>query len=171
MKTLYLLRHAKSSWDDPALPDHDRPLAPRGRKAAPRIGAEMARAGLIPDLALCSTAQRARETWDLVAAQELQTVAMETRRAIYDADGADLVALVQNLDEANDRVLILGHNPTLEDAAARLAGEGDPAALSAMAAKFPTAALAVLDFAVESWRAVGPGSGRLVRFLKPRDLV
>jgi len=170
MKTLYLLRHAKSSWDNPGLADHDRPLAPRGRKAAPRIGAEMARAGLIPDLALCSTATRVRETWDLVAARWPRPVAVETRRAIYDADGADIVALVRGLDNSRERVLILGHNPALEDAAARLAGAGEPAALSAMTAKFPTAALAVLDFEADSWRDAGSGRGRLVRFLRPKDV-
>ena len=170
MKTLYLLRHAKSDWGDPGLADHDRPLAPRGQTAAPRVAAVMAHEGLVPAHVLCSTATRARETWDLIAETWGTPVPFETRRAIYDADGGDLIAMAQRLDEALPSAMLVGHNPAMEEAAARLAGDGAPDALQALAGKYPTAALAVLTFPGESWRAVRPGAGTLTRFLRPKDL-
>jgi len=170
VKTLYLLRHAKSSWNDPGLSDHDRPLAPRGDDAAPRIGRTLRELGVAPDRVLCSSAERARRTWDLVG-RELDTDApAERREDLYDASPADVVAAVQDTPADAEALMVVGHNPTMERLAETLAGDGDPAALREMAAKFPTGALAELRFDTRSWTAVAPGAGHLARFLKPKKL-
>ena len=170
MKTVYLLRHAKSSWDQPALEDFRRPLAPRGRKAAPRMGRFMSREGLIPDRVLCSGATRARETWDLVYDTFSVPVAVEILDDIYHGSPDTLLHLIRELPDHEESVLLIGHNPTFEDLASRLAGNGNEKALQDMAAKFPTAALAILDFPVSSWRDVGPGNGSLRDFILPKAL-
>jgi phosphohistidine phosphatase len=171
MKTVYLLRHAKSSWDHPDLPDHDRPLAPRGQKAAPHMAEYLRAEGLTPQRVLCSTATRARETWDAVG-PGLASAAPDIayRRDVYDADDGDLLAILRGLPDAVDSVMVVGHNPTLEDLAHGLAGGGDAAALARMGEKYPTCALAELQFAAESWSELRRGAGRLVRFVRPKDL-
>jgi phosphohistidine phosphatase len=170
MKTVYLLRHAKSSWDHPDLPDHDRPLAPRGRKAAPRMADHLRAEGVSPRRVLCSTATRARETWDAVGPSLASAPEVVHRRDVYDADDADLLAILRDLPDEVESVMVVGHNPTLEDLAHALAGGGDPAALARMGEKYPTCALAELQFAGESWSEVRRGAGRLVRFVRPKDL-
>jgi len=171
VKTLYLLRHAKSSWDRPELKDHDRPLASRGEAAAPRMGRHLRDRTPRPQRVLCSSAQRARQTWGLVAPQLIPAPEVEIRRDIYDAEPAELLAIVQALPDTLGCVMILGHNPALEDLAAKLAGAGsDDDALQQMSKKFPTAALAEIGFDVAHWHEISPGGGRLVSFLRPKDL-
>lgn len=170
MKTVYLLRHAKSSWDQPALDDFRRPLAPRGRKAAPRMGRFMAIEGLVPDRVLCSGATRARETWDLVYDAFGVPVAVEILDEIYHGSPGTILELIQRLPKHEESVLLIGHNPAFEDLAHQLAGTGKEEALRQMAAKFPTAALAILDFPVPTWREVGPGNGALRDFIRPKAL-
>lgn len=170
MRTVYLLRHAKSSWDDPTLTDHDRPLAPRGRKAAPRMGAYLRHDGLIPGLVLCSTALRARQTWALVAPSLPPGIRVEFRKELYDADAGNFLDILRHCPDDAETVMLIGHNPALEDCAARLAGGGDPAALKRMASKYPTAALAEIAFDAKRWRDVEAGTGRLVDFVRPKDL-
>lgn len=170
MKTLYLLRHAKSSWDDPSLADHDRPLAPRGRAAAPRMAVWLRTEARRPDLVICSSAARARETWDLVA-RELQPVPeVDVRRALYDADPTKVIELVRGASDQVDTLMLVGHNPALEEAAAMLAGDGEPQALETMQAKFPTAAVAEITFDVARWNEVVRHGGHLTRFVRPKDL-
>lgn len=166
MKILCLLRHAKSSWDDPALDDFDRPLAKRGRKAAALIGALMAERGWLPDLALVSPARRARDTWRLVSAELPAPVETRFEPAIYMAAPEDILALLRALPDAPRSVILVGHNPGLEQCAALLAGPGsDPGALARMTEKFPTAALARFDVTT-----LAADDAALTDFVRPRDL-
>lgn len=170
MKTVFLLRHAKSSWDQPDLPDYDRPLEPRGRKAAPRMGRFMEREGLIPHRVLCSGALRARQTWELVASELGQDIPTEIRPDIYHSTPGSLLNLIQESPADDSSVLLVGHNPTLGELAVNLAGAGAEGALRDLRDKFPTAALAVLDFQAERWEEVLPGRAYLRAFVRPKTL-
>lgn len=168
MKTLILLRHAKSDWADPTLADHDRPLAARGRDAAPKMGAWLKTHGPRPELVLCSTATRARQT--LALALEALGDTPETRfdRGLYLAGGAGVLARLRQAPDAAGTVMVVGHNPDLEQLARRLATTGDKTALARLAEKYPTAGLAVIELPVERWAEAGDG-GRLVAFETPKS--
>lgn len=171
MKTLALFRHAKSDWSDPRLGDFDRPLAPRGIKAAPRMARAMKGLGLAPDLVLCSEALRTRQTWDLAAPEIGAAARLVVRRALYLAAPGELLEAVRGVEPETETLMLIGHNPGMENLAAALAGpDSDPAAVQRMGRKFPTAALAVLTFEIAAWRNAAPGTGRLTHFLQPRDL-
>lgn len=171
MKTLYLLRHAKSDWSAPARGDFERPLAPRGLKAAPRMGREIARQGFKPDMVLCSTARRAQETYGLVTDFLPEKHGIQLHDELYMAPPAKMQKLLAQQDDALTGIMMIGHNPGMEAFALELSGpESDPAVLASLEEKYPTAALAVLNFPVERWRDVEPGKGRLTHFLKPREL-
>lgn len=174
MRWLYILRHAKSSWDAPDLADFDRPLAPRGRRAAPRMGAYMRRHGLIPELALCSAARRARETFDLVAAELGLPVPVRFLPELYGAGPTDLLRHVRQTPDNIGRLLLVGHNPAIERLATAMAAPatvgGNHEALPWLGKKYPTAALAVLAFEATRWADLAAGGGRLERFVKPSDL-
>ncbi len=170
MPTLMLLRHAKSDWSDPALADFDRPLNKRGRRAAPLIGRYLRKQGLLPDLVLCSSARRARQTWELVSAELKAEVPVKFLRSLYLAPPSKLLASLQRQPEKIGRVMLVGHNPGMEHLAAHLAGSGSPELRTRMREKFPTATLAVLDFRAETWGGVTAGSGELARFVVARDL-
>ncbi len=169
MKTLFVLRHAKSSWDRPDLPDFERPLAPRGRRAARAMADYMARESLRPDLVLCSSARRARETMEHLQAAWDFEVPVLMEREIYDFEARELERRLTRLDPDLDAVMVIGHNPTLQDLVLRLAGMGPAEVLSGVHAKFPTAALAVLTFEAPGNRFEA-GTGNLSRFVRPRDL-
>ncbi|MGH6913005.1 MAG: SixA phosphatase family protein, partial [Geminicoccales bacterium] len=141
MKALLLLRHAKSSWDEPGLREIDRPLTGRGRKAAARMGRLLAERGLIPDLIVCSPARRARETYDALAPALDADPELRFEDGLYLAEPAGLLRLTQALPDTARTVLLIGHNPGLERFAGRLAGSAAGDSLRRMAAKFPTAAL------------------------------
>lgn len=160
-KHLLLLRHAKSSWDDPTLADHDRPLAARGRKAARLIGARLRTDQTPVSLVLCSSAQRARETLDLVAPPG----EIEIDDGLYGASADDLLERVRQIAEDVDAVMLVGHNPAMHDLAVGLISDAGEHAVG----KFPTGALATLAF-TGSWRSLAPGRAELVAFLKPREL-
>jgi phosphohistidine phosphatase len=160
-KHLFLLRHAKSSWDDPTLADHDRPLAERGRKAAQLVGAYLRREGIRISLVLCSSARRARETLNLVDPPG----EVEIEQELYGASAEQLLELVRQLPETSDSVMLIGHNPAMQELAVCLAGDDSELAEQ----KFPTGALATLTFA-GSWRDLRLGGAELVGFLKPREL-
>ena len=170
MKTLYLLRHAKSSWDDPTLADHDRPLAPRGRKAAPRMAVWLRTEARRPDMVICSSAARARETWDLIARELQPAPEVDIRRSVYDAGPDQLIATARGAPARVATLMLVGHNPAMEEAAALLAGGGDTRALATMQSKYPTAALAELSFDVDNWADIGRDAGYLARFVRPKDL-
>lgn len=170
MPTLYLLRHAKSSWEDTSLRDHERPLAPRGRRAAPAMGRFMSAEGLVPDRVLCSTAVRTRETWSLVAPFLGEDLPVTYDRTLYGASARELLELLRGLPDDVGRVLVIGHNPGVELLALALAGEPEREDGHRMRHKFPTAALAVFACDGEGWTALGPSRCRLDRFVRPKDL-
>ena len=170
--TLHLLRHAKSSWNEPGRDDHDRVLNARGRKAAKAIGRFLAREGPLPTRVLCSTAARARETWERVqpsleAAGDVPAVDFERR--LYLATAGELLARVQACAD-EPCLLLVGHNPGVEDLARGLAGSGDDDAWHRLREKYPTGGLATLAFDVARWSDAAVSGGALVRFVAPRDL-
>ncbi|WP_439496709.1 SixA phosphatase family protein [Bosea sp. (in: a-proteobacteria)] len=169
MRRLLLLRHAKSNWSTGST-DRERPLAARGREAAPVMGRYLAEEMLLPDLVLVSPARRTTETWELVGPMLSERPGSHLEPRIYEAKPERLLEVVKET-EANVRTLLLiGHNPGFEELAAKLAGHGDRYAAARMAQKYPTCGLAVLDFAVEDWRDVVARSGRLDRFVTPASL-
>ncbi len=169
---LILLRHAKSAWPD-GVPDHDRPLAPRGRRDAPAAGRWLREAHYVPDRALCSTAIRARETWRLAEGElgaDPQTV-YEDR--VYGASVAELLDLARKTPAAVGNLLIVGHDPAMRGLTLQLVGDspGDAQAeaLARVRAKYPTAAIAVLAFS-GTWPELSLGQAQLVAFVVPSDL-
>lgn len=171
MLTLSLLRHGKSSWDDPDLADHQRPLADRGRRAAREIGAYIARSGLIPDLILHSDAARAVETLEHLLPQlRPPPPELHSEPALYLAPASAMLEIVRKTLPTVRHLLVLGHNPGMHGLALELTENGLRRDITSMALKYPTCALAVLSFDVETWIEVRPASGRLTRFVQPRSL-
>lgn len=168
-KRLILMRHAKSAWENPDLADFDRPLSSRGRKAAPIVGAYLARAGYLPQIVLCSSAKRALETLDLVMAGWPQHPQVRKQKSLYLAMPREMLKRVQSCTRELDTVMLVGHNPGIADLASWLCQEGDAALRAALARKFPTGAAAVIDFDVEDWREVEAETGKLVDFVTPRQ--
>ena len=170
MRTLMLLRHAKSSWDRPELDDLERPLAPRGREAAPLIARFIRESRWRPDLVLCSPAARVRETWQLMAPVLDQTVDCKTMRTIYPGAPSRLLEVLRRAADEVETLMLVGHNPGIGRLAVGLCGTGSKKPLERMRSKFPTAALAVIEFDVERWEQVAPGTGRLRAFVRPKDV-
>lgn len=160
-KRLFVLRHAKSSWDDPTLADHERPLAPRGRKAAKRMGEHLRGKQPRDSQVLVSSAKRARETLELAGLRGQVQVEPE----LYGAAPDQLLDRLQRVPEEVDAVVLIGHNPALQELTAGLAGR--PAEFAEK--KFPTAGLATLTFA-GPWRGLRWGSAELAAFITPREL-
>ncbi len=170
MKTLHLLRHAKSSRKDDSLEDHARPLAPRGRRDAKAMGRFLAQQGIAPDRVRCSTARRAAQTWRRAAsamAGETDEVADES---LYLADSDALLELVRREDDSVASLLLVGHNPGLAELAVVLCDDGPAAILERIASKFPTGAWAAIALDCDSWREIRPTCGRLLGFQAPREL-
>jgi phosphohistidine phosphatase len=150
------------------LADHDRPLAGRGRRAAGAIADHLRTGGIEPDLVLCSTARRARETLDAIA-PALPEAAVEFERELYGAGEQELLERLRRLPDTVASVLVIGHNPGIEELAVELAPPGAPL-LAELEAKYPTGALAALAFPGDSWTELGAGSADLIGFVRPRDL-
>lgn len=168
MRRLLLLRHAKSDYPQ-GVADIDRPLAPRGRKAAPLMGDYIAREGFVPDHAMVSPARRTQETWAAVR-PFLDGTREETVPSIYEAPSARILDAIRSAPKAAETLLVIGHNPGLGDAALRLVGDGPKDLRRDLREKFPTAALAVIAFESESWAAITDGAGTLLRYVRPRQL-
>jgi phosphohistidine phosphatase len=166
-RKLVLLRHAKSAWPD-GVPDHDRPLARRGQRDAPAMGRWLRAAGHVPDQVLCSTARRARETWQLArpALGAAPPAGFDDR--VYGASAEQLLDLAHQAPPAAKTLLIVGHDPGVPGLALMLAAAADATA-DRMKAKFPTAAIAVLEF-TGRWDQLAPGAARLAGFVTPRDV-
>jgi phosphohistidine phosphatase len=162
-RRLYLLRHAKSSWKDPALADHDRPLAPRGRRAAKGIGRHLRDQGIEPALVLCSSATRARQTLERI---DLRDARIESE--LYGADAGALLARLHEVPASVSSVMLIGHNPGLQELALLLARPGP--AVRELEAKFPTAALATLAVRGPGWSTLDRGTAELIDLVRPRDL-
>jgi phosphohistidine phosphatase len=178
-RKLVLLRHAKSAWPD--VPDRERPLARRGRRDAPVMGRWLRAAGHLPDQVLCSTARRARETWQLAQDGLGATPPVSFDDGVYQCSAVQLLDLIRRTPPAARTLLIVGHDPAIPELALTLASAtpaahlsavsnaAPPAVLDRMRAKFPTAAIAVFEVA-GGWDQLGPGTARLTRFVTPRDL-
>jgi len=166
---IHLLRHAKSSWDDADLRDHDRPLAPRGRRAAELLRTHIEAAGVAPQLVLCSSATRALQTWEGIRDGLPPETRVEVSGDLYDADAGSLLLRLNNLPETVRSVLVIGHNPAMEELAIGLSGGGDEAALGTLKTKYPTGGLATLTVD-GTWAELSWQGAMLDDFVAPRDL-
>jgi phosphohistidine phosphatase len=161
MKTLLILRHAKSSRDATG-PDHDRPLNDRGRRDAPRMGRLLSAQDLVPDLIVSSTARRARKTAEAVAEEAGYVGAIDAAAALYLASPETITRTVRALPEESARALLVGHNPGMEDFVERVTGRHE---------HFPTAALACLELDIARWQDFDSHAGsRLVHLWRPKEL-
>ena len=170
MKTLYLLRHAKSRWDDPTADDHDRRLAPRGERSARQIAVHMVDTGRCPDLVLCSSARRARETLDALRGALGPDTDILVEDALYGAAAGELLERLRRIAPRVGSVMLIGHNPGLEDLADVLAADGDEHALAQLRTKFPTGAMAVLKIPAGPWSELAFDHAHLDDLVLPRDL-
>ena len=169
MRRLMLLRHAKS--DHPAaVPDHERPLANSGRDACAAMGGYMAREGLVPDLAIVSTARRAQETWALVRQAIAGNLHYRGEPRIYEATPETILAIVRKASPDVQSLLLVGHNPGFQDLALELIGKAGRSELSRLRTKYPTAGLVVIDFDVPGWPGLDRRAGMLERFETPRSI-
>ncbi|HYE26847.1 MAG TPA: histidine phosphatase family protein [Allosphingosinicella sp.] len=169
MKILTLLRHAKSGWDDPVLRDFDRPLSARGREAARRIGIEMKAQGLAFDLVLASPARRVVETLDEVATGYGGLQPRYDER-LYLAAAEALFDLVRHTPDSIERLLLVGHNPGLEELALRLSRRSEGELRGRVETHYPTGTVAEIELPADHWADLREGSGRVVRFIRPCDL-
>lgn len=170
MKTLTLLRHAKSGWDDAVARDFDRPLNPKGRRAAQIVGRHLQALGLGFDHVVASPAQRVVETIGDVARGYGAGIEPAWDKRLYLASAATLLDVARETPADADRLLMIGHNPGLEDFVLMLIGGGDPTLVAAVERKYPTATVAAIEFDVDDWAGIAPGAGTLARFIRPRDL-
>jgi phosphohistidine phosphatase len=160
-RTLYLLRHAKSSWKDDSLADFDRPLKGRGRDAAERMGKRLASEKLEDAMLICSPAARTRETAQIVLKHSRLRMDQRFDERIYDASLRDLLQVVSELPDDKQTAMMIGHNPGFEELLTFLTGE---------ARRMPTCALAKIKLGVESWKDVKAGEGSLGLFLTPKGM-
>jgi phosphohistidine phosphatase len=169
-RSLLLLRHAKAKRPTPDLEDFDRTLNGRGRDAARLVGKLLRTERLVPDLVLCSSARRARETWELVENALGKKVPAQYDRTLYLANPTAILRIVRHQADAVRRMMVVGHNPGLERLALVLAGEAADDDIARLHAKFPTAALAAISFEARRWRDIDRGTGRLDCYLVPRNV-
>jgi phosphohistidine phosphatase len=168
VRTVILLRHGKSSWSDSTVADIDRPLAPRGERASKRIAKYMRRKRLRPELVLCSPSLRTRQTLEAIEPSLGKNCSVELVPQLYAASEPELLERLQALPESVNSVMLIGHNPGLQDLALVLASRG--ADVPRLEEKFPTGGLATLVVQTESWAALGPGVAELVDYVVPRQL-
>jgi phosphohistidine phosphatase len=169
MKTIFLLRHAKSSWKDKTIADFDRPLAKRGRRAARLLGQYLAGQQLQPAQILCSPSQRTRETLQRMEKRFDAVVPVRYEKAIYLAEAPALLRRLRRLSDSLPSVMLIGHNPGLENLAKLLTGVQADADNHAPE-KYATGSMAVLHAEIEEWRDLGPGGAKLIAFVRPKDL-
>ncbi|KUM99200.1 phosphohistidine phosphatase [Streptomyces yokosukanensis] len=167
LRRLVVLRHAKSAWPE-GVEDHRRPLASRGLRDAPAAGRALAEADCLPDLALCSTAVRARRTWELASAEWGTPPPVRYDSRLYGADVPDLLEVIREAPPEVETLLVVGHNPGLEELVLELARDGLDDTLDQVRTKFPTSAIAVLSWHGTGWPALGPAGGLLTSFTVPR---
>lgn len=170
MPRLLLYRHAKSSWDEPGITDRQRPLAPRGVRAATQMATVIAGAEFAPDRILCSPARRTRETLAPLLTQLADPDVVAIVDDLYEPAAGDYRKLISTHGGSAQRLLVIGHNPAIQTTALNLVGSGDEILSNQLSAKFPTGALAVIDFDQVEWSRITPKSGRLNAFIRPRDL-
>lgn len=161
MKRLFLLRHAKSSWDDPSLDDLDRPLNDRGMRSAPFMGEVIAERSFVPDLILTSPARRAAQTASLVKESAGLQCPMTSDERIYEAGPPKLCQIISELDDILTSVMLVGHNPSMEGLVKYLTDRFE---------SMPTASLAVIDLDIKSWKDTAPTTGILVELIRPKEI-
>ena len=172
MKTILLLRHAKSAWNDTTLNDHDRPLNRRGERSAKAMAEHLSHKGPRPDLILCSTATRTRQTLaPLIKRLGSKAPLIALEDTLYLASEESLMERLRALGDEVATVLLVGHNDGIWRLAEALAGRGAAARMAALREKYPTGALTTLQVPIASWHDLAAGSGDLVAFVRPRDLV
>jgi phosphohistidine phosphatase len=172
VKTVLLLRHAKSSWDDGGLADHERPLSRRGERAAELMAEHVVKRAPRPDLILCSTAVRSRQTLaPLVHRLTAPAPPILLEKGLYMASEDTLMARLRDVPDDAATVLLIGHNDGIWQFAEVLAGRGKAALLSGLHGKFPTGALAVLKAPIKHWADLTAGSAELSGYVRPKDLV
>ncbi len=165
---LWLLRHAKSSWDDPSLDDRDRPLAPRGERAADRMRDYLDVEAIHPDLVVCSSAMRTRQTLARVLPALGPELEIRIEPRCYTFDARDLLERLRLVPDGVGSVMLVGHNPAIEELAVRLCATGDE--LPRLRQKYPTAGLTEIALPSGAWLELGERTGELTRFVIPRDL-
>lgn len=171
MKTILLLRHAKSAWSDPRLEDHERPLNRRGERAAGDLADHVARRGPRPDLILCSTSMRTRQTLaPIVKKMSSPAPPILLEKGLYLAPAETLLAHLRAAPDTAATIMLIAHNDGIWQLAEALAGRGPAEALARLKEKYPTGALATLRVADRPWRELTLGSAELVAFVRPRDL-
>jgi len=170
MLTLSLLRHAKSSWKNPTLPDRERPLATRGITDSTLMGKAMAERGIDPELVLCSSARRTRDTLALILPELKVEPKVVYDDALYHASPEAMLEMVRAVQNPRANHVLVGHNPEIQSFALDLVGSGPKHFRDRLSEKFPTAGLAVITFASGVWQSVEVNSGTLILFLSPRDL-
>jgi phosphohistidine phosphatase len=168
MHRLYLLRHAKSSWADPALPDRERPLASRGRRDGKRVAKHLVRFGIRPELVLCSSAVRARDTLELIRPALGTAATLKLEPELYAAPSSYLLERVRLVPEEVATVMLIAHNPGLQDLALLLAAPGGD--IERLKAKFPTAALATLTLEETTWNQLSEANAALAAYVVPKQL-
>ena len=170
MLTLSLLRHAKSSWSNPTLPDRERPLATRGVTDAPLMGKAMAERGIDPELVLCSSARRTRDTLELVLPELRVEPKVVYVDALYHASPEQMLEMLHEIQPGANRVMLVGHNPEIQAFALDLVGSGPKHFRDRLQTKYPTAGLVVINFVSGLWKSVTVNSGTLNLFLSPKDM-
>ncbi|ODR95374.1 hypothetical protein AUC69_02350 [Methyloceanibacter superfactus] len=170
MLTLSLLRHAKSSWKNPSLPDRERPLASRGIADAPIMGRAMTERGIDPELVLCSSARRTVDTLALVLPELKVEPKVEYEDALYHASPAEMLDMLRAIQPGASRVMMVGHNPEIQRLALDLIGSGPKHMRDKLQEKYPTAGLVVINFTAGLWSSIDVNSGSLNLFLTPREL-
>ena len=170
MRRLVLFRHGKAEPAEHGRKDRDRRLAERGRRSAPLVGDYLAHHALVPDFVLCSPALRTRETWRLAAERLPASPRLQEDDRLYGAEARELLDLLRQTADEVGTLLMVGHNPGLEELADLLIGSGDVALRAALQGRFPTGAVAVIGFVAPHWAEVKRGSGRLDRFVTPKLL-
>jgi len=167
-KRLFVLRHAKSSWEEPGLDDHERPLAPRGRRAVKLLAEHIRDSGISPDLVLCSSARRTRETLEGIAPGGETVIEAD----LYSASASEIIERLRIVPEEVESVMVIGHNPALQTLVLRLVGTlavSDGSHLAEVQRKFPTGALATLSLEC-AWSELAPRRARFDAYVRPKSL-
>jgi phosphohistidine phosphatase len=164
------MRHAKSATGDSGAPDIERPLTIRGRRAASLVGEHLVHHQMAPDRILCSTSKRTRETLCAMLPHLGNDCEIRIASALYEPGAGNYADAIGRLGESAQTLLVIGHNPTMQETAAFLIGSGNDALRQEVVTRFPTAGLAVIDFEGARWQQIGRGTCRIVAFFRPKDL-
>ena len=170
MKTIFLLRHAKSSWDDVSLDDFDRPLSTRGIKSCKKIGKYLKKNKLIPDIVYCSSAIRAKQTWELVnrIVEKKKNVVYKSK--LYMANSSDFIDVIRKTDNIFHSLMLISHNPGMEIFAREISKNKTDKHYESIDLKYPTGGLVIIRFNLNIWSKIKYETGDICEFIKPRDL-